>query len=196
METTAKKIENFLHQNRLSQTAVAKALGIDQTTVSGWARGKSEPSLEMAKKLLEVYGLDVLGGEPRLDLDDDCVYVKFYEDIKASAGCGVDNHCEGYELVKIDRKLLNPKVNPAKHHAIRASGDSMEPTIKDGDVIFVEPFAGDFANNRVYIIKRQDDVFVKRLKKEPTGYEIISDNPDYLPYKLKDNEIQIIGRVV
>ena len=193
---TAKKIETFLHENRLSQTTVAKALGIDQTTVSGWVRGKSEPSLEMAKKLLEVYGFDVLGGEPRLDLDDDCVYVKFYEDIKASAGCGVDNHCGGYELVKIDRKLLNPKVNLAKHHAIRALGDSMEPTIKDGDVIFVEPFAGDFANNRVYIIKRQDDVFVKRLKKENDSFEIISDNPDYLPYKLQHNEIQIIGRVV
>ena len=194
--STPKKLEAFLYESRLSQRAVAKALGINQATVSNWVSGKSEPSLEMAKKLFEVYGLDVLGGEPRLDLDDDCVYVKFYEDIKASAGCGVDNHCEGYELVKIDRKLLNPKVNPAKHHAIRASGDSMEPTIKDGDVIFVEPFVGDFANNRVYIIKRQDDVFVKRLKKEPTGYEIISDNPDYLPCKLKNDEIQIIGKVV
>lgn len=194
--TTSQKISGLLFEKRLSQKQFAISIGVDQKTISNWVNGKSEPSLEMAKKLLEVYGLDVLGGEPRLDLDDDCVYIRFYEDIKASAGCGVDNHCEGYELVKIDRKLLNPKVNPAKHHAIRASGDSMEPTIKDGDVIFVEPFAGDFANNRVYIIKRQDDVFVKRLKKEPTGYEIISDNPDYLPCKLKNDEIQIIGKVV
>lgn len=93
--TTPKKIEAFLYENRLSQRAVAKALGINQATVSNWVSGKSEPSLEMAKKLLEVYGLDVLGGELRLDLDNDCVYVKFYEDIKASAGCGV-GLCVGF----------------------------------------------------------------------------------------------------
>lgn len=189
-------IRKIMFDNNLNQTQFARSLGLDQTTISSWLKKKNRPQQSARDKILEIYGIDIFLQAPKLDIDNDCVYVKFYEDIKASAGCGVDNHCEGYELVKIDRKLLNPKVNPAKHHAIRASGDSMEPTIKDGDVIFVEPFAGDFANNRVYIIKRQDDVFVKRLKKEPTGYEIISDNPDYLPYKLKDNELTIIGRVV
>ena len=192
----SEKINKLLKEKDMTQQELADAIGVKQSTVSLWARGKTEPGGEVVKKIFEVYGFDLLGIGVTLDLESDCVYIKFYEDIRVSAGCGIDNHCEGYELVKIDRKLLNPKVNPAKHHAIRASGDSMEPTIKDGDVIFVEPFAGDFANNRVYIIKRQDDVFVKRLKKEPTGYEIISDNPDYLPYKLKDNELTIIGRVV
>ena len=53
-----------------------------------------------------------------------------------------------------------------------------------------------FANNRVYIIKRQDDVFIKRLKKSGELFEIISDNPDYESYKLEHEKIQIIGRVV
>ena len=78
----------------------------------------------------------------------------------------------------------------------RVAGDSMEPTFKDGDVIFVEPYNGDFANNRVYIIKRQDDVLVKRVKKSGDVFEVISDNKDYLPYTLSANEFQIIGRAV
>ena len=189
-------IRKIMFDNNLNQTQFARSLGLDQTTISSWLKKKNRPRQSARDKILEIYGIDIFLQAPKLDIDNDCVCVKFYEDIKASAGCGVDNHCEGYELAKIDRKLLNPKVNPAKHHAIRASGDSMEPTIKDGDVIFVEPFVGDFANNRVYIIKRQDDVFVKRLKKEGDAFEIISDNPDYLPCKLKNDEIQIIGKVV
>ena len=72
----------------------------------------------------------------------------------------------------------------------------MEPTFKDGDAIFVEPYNGDFANNRIYIIKRQDDVLIKRLKKSGDMFEVISDNPDYLPYSISANEFQIIGRAV
>lgn len=95
------------------------------------------------------------------------------------------------------RKLLNPRINTDKHYAVKVQGDSMEPTIRDGDPVFIEPYKGDFANNRIYIIKRQDDVFVKRLKKaEGESYQIISDNLDYLPYTLNESEFQIIGRVV
>ena len=185
-----------MSDNDLNQTQFAKSLGLNQTTVSAWLKNKNKPQHSAREKILEVYGVDIFAQAPTLDLESDCVYIKFYEDIRVSAGCGIDNHCEGYEMLKIDRKLLNPKVNPAKHHAVRVSGDSMEPTFKDGDVIFVEPYNGDFANNRVYIIKRQDDVLVKRVKKDGDIFTIISDNPDYESYKLEHEKIQIIGRVV
>ena len=192
----SEKINKLLKEKDMTQQELADAIGVKQSTVSLWARGKTEPGGEVVKKIFEVYGFDLLGIGVTLDLESDCVYIKFYEDIRVSAGCGIDNHCEGYELLKIDRKLLNPKVNPEKHHAVRVSGDSMEPTFKDGDAIFVEPYNGDFANNRIYIIKRQDDVLIKRLKKSGDMFEVISDNPDYLPYSISANEFQIIGRAV
>ena len=191
-----KAVKKIMSDNDLNQTQFAKSLGLNQTTVSAWLKNKNKPQHSAREKILEVYGVDIFSQAPTLDLESDCVYIKFYEDIRVSAGCGIDNHCEGYELLKIDRKLLNPKVNPEKHHAVRVSGDSMEPTFKDGDVIFVEPYNGDFANNRVYIIKRQDDVFIKRLKRNADTYEVISDNPDYLPYTISAHEFQIIGRAV
>ena len=190
------RIKGILNGNNLSQRAFAERINSKQSTVSSWILDRNNPSLEAIKKIKEIFGVDLTGQAPTLDLENDCVYIKFYEDIRVSAGCGIDNHCEGYVLKKIDKALLNPKVNPAKHHAVRVSGDSMEPTFKDGDVIFVEPYNGDFANNRVYIIKRQDDVLVKRVKKSGDVFEVISDNKDYLPYTLSANEFQIIGRAV
>ena len=192
----SEKIKKLLKEKDITQQELADTIGVKQSTVSLWVRGKTEPGGEIVKKIFRAYGVDLLGIAAALDLESDCVYIKFYEDIRVSAGCGIDNHCEGYEMLKIDRKLLNPKVNPDKHHAVRVSGDSMEPTFKDGDVIFVEPYNGDFANNRVYIIKRQDDVLVKRVKKSGDAFEIMSDNADYPPYTLSANEFQIIGRAV
>lgn len=191
------KIKQLMTSKKLTQKQLAEKLGIDQSTISSWVRGKTEPSFETLKKIQKVFGISFTDdATPYIELNKDWIEIKFYENIKASAGCGVDNHCDGYELLTVDRKLLNPRVDPAKHHGIRVHGDSMEPTFKDGDVIFVEPFTGDFANNRVYIIKRKDDVFIKRLKKSGELFEIISDNPDYESYKLEHEKIQIIGRVV
>ena len=193
----SEKIKQFMHKNNLTQSLLADRIGIKQSTISSWVRGKTEPSFETLKKIQKVFGVSFTDDDaPYIELNKDWVEIKFYEDIRASAGCGIDNHCEGYELLMVDRKLLNPRVDPAKHHGIRVQGDSMEPTFKDGDVIFVEAYNGDFVNNRIYIIKRQGDIFIKRVKKSGDTFDIISDNADYENYKLERPEFEIIGRVV
>lgn len=196
-----KKARQFLG---ISQTEMANEIGFSPNKIKNVEAGKQDIQSDMALAIEEKYGISAMWlifgrGEmsskaPTLDIESDCVYIKFYEDIVT--GFSANNNCDKYELLKIDRKLLNPKVNPEKHYAVRVLGDSMEPTFKSGDVIFFELYNGDFANNRVYIIKRQDDVLVKRLKKSGDVFEIMSDNTDYLPYTLSANEFQIIGRVV
>ena len=190
-------IKELRKTKKLTQKAFAELINVTQSTVSKWEKGETEPSFSELNLIYKIYGINLVDGSmAKIELEKEWIQIKFYEDVKASAGCGIDNHCDGYELLTVDRKLLNPRVDPAKHHGIRVVGDSMEPTFKDGDVIFIEAYTGDFANNRVYIIKRQDDVFIKRLKKNGELFEIISDNPDYESYKLEHEKIQIIGRVV
>lgn len=190
-------IKELRKTKKLTQKEFAELINVTQSTVSKWEKGETEPSFSELNLIYKIYGKNLVDGSmAKIELEKEWIQIKFYEDVKASAGCGIDNHCDNFELLTVDRKLLNPRVDPAKHHGIRVVGDSMEPTFKDGDVIFIEAYTGDFANNRVYIIKRQDDVFIKRLKKSGELFEIISDNPDYESYKLEHEKIQIIGRVV
>ena len=49
----ARKIAN------LSQKKLGEAVGVSEGTVGNWERGKSEPSVEQARKISEVVGIDL-----------------------------------------------------------------------------------------------------------------------------------------
>ena len=83
----------------------------------------------------------------------------------------------------------------------KASGDSMEPTIYDGDDVLVDINRNDYINGGVFIIEKLGDWFIKRLRLKFDGsLEIISDNSTkYSPEIIKQSDgidINIKGRVI
>ena len=48
-------LKNLRKSKRLSQTALAKLLGVDQRTVSAWENGICEPSFALLSKLCEIF---------------------------------------------------------------------------------------------------------------------------------------------
>jgi len=83
---------------------------------------------------------------------------------------------------------------------IRVTGDSMEPTLGDGDDILVERSEGvGELREGVYVLRVDDMLIVKRLvADEPTGSFLIrSDNPRYPDLTDYDpSSLQVIGRVL
>lgn len=77
--------------------------------------------------------------------------------------------------------------------ALRVSGDSMAPTVKDGDLVVcgVDGWQGD----GLYVYLAQNFPCVKRLILLPDGYQIMNDNKIYPTWTCKTDEIEIVGRV-
>jgi phage repressor protein C with HTH and peptisase S24 domain len=77
-------------------------------------------------------------------------------------------------------------------------GDSMEPTIRSGEVILIDrsqtkPRMGD----GIWAVAYGEIGMVKRLRPKPDGtVEIHSDNPLVRPEVATDGELHVIGRVV
>ncbi|ELM3614782.1 helix-turn-helix domain-containing protein [Aeromonas sobria] len=89
--------------------------------------------------------------------------------------------------------------DPAKMAVIRAKGDSMEPTINDGDVILVRLTNGESPRDGLYVLRLDGGLFVKRLQFDLRGVRIISDNPLYQSFELSKSdmaEMDLVGRVV
>ncbi|EOI3360680.1 LexA family transcriptional regulator [Aeromonas hydrophila] len=89
--------------------------------------------------------------------------------------------------------------DPAKMAVIRAKGDSMEPTINDGDVILVRLKNGEAPRDGLYVLRLDGGLFVKRLQFDLGGVRIISDNPLYKSRDLSKSELaelDLVGRVV
>jgi len=83
---------------------------------------------------------------------------------------------------------------------IRVAGDSMAPTLADGDDILVDRGDGaERVRDGVYVLRMDDALVVKRLALNPAGrtLTISSDNPAYPAWPDCDpGAVGIVGRVV
>ncbi|MCW5645750.1 MAG: helix-turn-helix transcriptional regulator [Sphingopyxis sp.] len=122
--------------------------------------------------------------------------------IGASAGAGASVDGEPVEgNVAFDPKWLRDLgADPRALSIIRVEGDSMAPTLNDGDDILVD--GGDAASrlrDGIYVLRMDDVLMVKRLARAPGPGRIavISDNPHYRSWDdLPMNAIRLVGRVV
>ncbi len=120
--------------------------------------------------------------------------------VKASAGTGR----EQYEVVTtgellIDRMLFKVLPNLKNIRAIEVEGDSMYPTLKEGDYVVIEENMH-FSGDGIYVLQYDGVLLVKRLQADIDGIEILSDNQSYKTRKFDPNEDQqlfhIMGKVI
>ena len=84
---------------------------------------------------------------------------------------------------------------------VRATGDSMEPSIYPGDALLVDRAQTQVQDGRVFLLRFGYEVRVKRLfKRADGGLRIVSDNggkyPEEVVTAAEMEHIEIIGRVV
>ncbi len=94
------------------------------------------------------------------------------------------------------RWLRGQGLDPAMLSAIAVAGDSMEPTLRDGDEILIDRSPRPVRDG-IHVVRVDDAVLVKRLDTgRPGTIALLSDNPAYRLLELPAGEVQLIGRVV
>jgi hypothetical protein len=94
------------------------------------------------------------------------------------------------------RWLRGQGFDPAALSAIAVTGDSMDPTLRDGDEILVDRTVHPLRDG-VHVVRIEDTLLVKRLETARPGVvTLISDNPAYRPIELPGDRVAVIGRVV
>jgi hypothetical protein len=79
---------------------------------------------------------------------------------------------------------------------IAVEGDSMEPTLRDGDEILVDRSPRPLRAG-IHVIRLDDVLLVKRLEPGPAGcVTVISDNAAYGRSERAGGEVEVLGRVV
>jgi phage repressor protein C with HTH and peptisase S24 domain len=121
--------------------------------------------------------------------------------VGASAGGGALTDAEALAgRVGFDETWLRQMgLDPARLSLIRVNGQSMLPTLNDGDDIMVDSGTGaSVAKSGVYVLRFDGTLMVKRLMPHIGGVvSILSDNPDYPPIdNVPAGDVTIIGRVV
>src|SRR5699024_1357194 len=110
----------------------------------------------------------------------------------ASAGTGIlDLDPEHTEIISYKGKLPN-----YYDFAFKVSGNSMEATFFDGDIIFVEKM-NEVINGALMVLQIDDETFIKKVYKSDQHLRLVSLNKDYKDIIADgSNDIRIVGKVV
>lgn len=205
---TSDKIKMIRQMENLTQTEFAKELGVSTATIASIENDSRDIPKTLIKKLVKEKNINanwLLTGEGEMFTTPKEAFrspmkimtespegrIIPYLDQPVSAGFGETLlNDEGK-----DRYICIPDTGGKKDlKALRVKGDSMDPTLKDGDIVVCD--TGGWDGDGVYVIKTHEFAFVKRVVLQPEGYKVISDNEKYPPYQVPASEdTVIIGKV-
>lgn len=130
----------------------------------------------------------------------DKYWIKYFPEVSVSAGGGAYENDDNFESLEVPAYFINMlggKENLKNIDAINVVGDSMEPTLNDDNIIFLDKTKNDCARDGIYAFTTVHGLFVKRIQKRVDGnLDIISDNKDYPSQVLNNSDIKIVGKVI
>ena len=183
---------------------VANALNIPQATFATMKKRNSIPYEEiLAFCALKKISANWLFFDQTVDMlkeqTEKFFQVRYFADIRASAGGGAEVFDENYETITIDEKIMHNMVGlgNTELEAIHVDGESMEPTLQDGSIVFVDRTQTNINKDGIFIAATTAGLFIKRIRQRADGMvELISDNKAYSPEVLAPEEVTIVGKVV
>ena len=209
METLAERINTALQTKGLSVNALARQVGVSYPAMRKITKGETlNPKFlfEIAEALnVSVEWLKTgEGSSENLSDDPSGDHIRFERlDVIAALGDGYINNetAEVVDFVHVDKAWAREKLggNLSRIQVITARGDSMQGTIEDGDVRFVDTSVRSFEGEGVYLLSFADGLKAKRLQASVSGgLLVISDNPLYRTETIENDRLEkltICGKV-
>lgn len=221
----ANRIEKLLtEKNGGNQSEMARFIGVSPQAVQKWVAGDSEPrgkNLDLAAEFLGVtpahlkFGIEmsrpsdvdtVPPGMMRVrevGEDDPGITRIMKVTIKVQAGITgfrvEPEHHDGKMLGVPTEWVRSERYIASDLLAIVVRGESMEPSLYDGDVIVVNSGDKRLVDGSVYAVNYEGEVVVKRMVRDAGMWWLSSDNADQRKFhrKLcKGAECIVIGKVV
>ncbi|MEG1609635.1 MAG: S24 family peptidase [Bilophila sp.] len=169
-----------------------------RTPVSGNAMPPLSSSLTLSNAPLQP--LCALS-EPERNCDVDLLMIPMVE-ARLSAGLGsLEVSAASERSYAFRSDFLTRKGNPHEMVLMRVSGDSMEPEIRDNDVVLIDQSKRDVTPGRLYAVGFDEAIYLKRIDVLPGKVFLRSTNPDYPPVELDtrgdcEEQFRVIGRIL
>lgn len=207
------ELKDRLRQTRkkkgLTQTDVAKKVGITQATYSELERGLVKSSGKIVE-ISQVLGVDANWlatgqGEMSLPIEtsnaqlsnktfavwsdgdeppDGMIPISYLNTVVASMGHGYinDEPNDGLKLWFRQETITSCNVNPEFAKAITVRGESMLPELTEGQVIAIDTSAKRIFDGEIYAFRVGDELKIKYLFKQGDGFKAVSRNDDKLRF--------------
>jgi phage repressor protein C with HTH and peptisase S24 domain len=199
-----------------SSRQFALTLGYLPQSLSEILKGRRDVTIELLRKAIEVYNFNpnyIFTGEGTMFINPEdnkgfrllpIITDKENEErivhvpVPAQAGYAGERLDTVFFQELPTYSLPDYKYRVGTHRSFDVSGDSMEPTLFEGDKVvcsYVEPnfWENSVRDNFVYVVVTRGDVLIKRVFnkiRENRSIELHSDNDFYQPYQIAVSDVR------
>jgi len=181
---------------------LAKAAGTTSTQIDRILTGERQKNLKALGRILDAAGMRLVVSQ-EVSSSPDYAFIRKAEARPAAGGGSLETsgETEGGLAFRLDWLKSRTTSSTDRLRIMLVSGDSMSPTFEDGDAVLVDEGNTALAPDRVYVIRKGDDIYVKRFRKTPDAMLFMGDNRarDYEDVRVVQGEedgFAVIGRVL
>jgi phage repressor protein C with HTH and peptisase S24 domain len=190
---------------------LAKAVGVSDNAIYKWVSGRGQPSMASLVSLAQAAGVSVewlatgQGSSTMIKNDNELIKMPKHfittpsEIVSESALRAPLRSSQIVDYVRFDPDWLQRHlgVGQTQIATIEAKGDSMSPTLDDGDLCLIDLRGERVKHDGLYALYDGADLSIKRLQREPDGAIMIrSDNPAYDALRVAAEAVALAGRVI
>ena len=195
-EIMSQNIQRLMEKHGKDRNDICRDLGFKYTTFTDWINGNTYPRIDKIELMANYFNVS------KSEL------VEAYTDSRQSQTVIIPvlgRVADGIPLTAAEYIIDTEEISQAmaadgEYFGLQVKGDSMEPRIKNGDVVIVRKQSDADDGDLVIALVNGDDAVVKRLKKYKDGIALISSNPIYEPMffsksEIEEKPVEIIGKV-
>ena len=198
------RLKQLRNERGISQRQLAEFLKVAPSTISMYENGQREPNFEVLESLADFFNVDLnylLGKTNKT--------TKIILDSESSKGIKIPvlgTVPAGIPITAVEDILDYEEIpksweNQGEFFGLKIKGDSMYPTLENGDVVIVRKQSTADNGDTVIVMVNGDDATCKRYERSDTGIMLIPNNNAYAPAFYTNKEIEtlpltIIGKVV
>lgn len=224
LEIIRERLDQIITEQKINKAKLGEVAGVSAQAVNNWYK-KGKISIDSAKAIYQKYGYSIewiLGGDESkasVNQNNNLTSDLFsnerdllhkhridYYDVRAAAGLTGFENSDYPEIISslylTDEGMaqLVGKKSADGICLVNVPTDSMEPTIRKGDIVFLDTKVNAYSGDGIYAFAIDGALFIKRIQKMiGGGYRMISDNEIYPPEQISDDvckNAQFIGRFI
>lgn len=194
------RIRSLCEENRITIMQLESELGFSNGAISKWK--KSSPKVANLEKVAQYFGVpvDYLLGNSTITKTkyNSNKGVRIPVLGRVVAGIPIDAIEEIIDYEEIPREMAAT----GDFFALQVKGDSMLPTLKDGDIVIVKKQSTVDSGDIAIVLVNGNEATIKEVKESPAGITLIGHNVAvFTPHFYSNKEIEelpvrVIGKAV
>ena len=223
MSGVGTRIKRAREALNMTQVVLAKSVDVSQQTMmeleSGRAKGTKHTAkfaralgqdavwIELGEGRMREPGRAARAAQKALDAPrvpippDDYERVPVFDIRVAGKGGALAHDAQpiAYAMFALDWLRALTRSHASKLAVLQVAGDSMEPTLANGDRVLLDTAQANLRREGIYVIGVEDTLTVKRVTMHPKSKRVSlrADNPRYETYNDMDpDRLNVAGRVI